>query len=301
MEESSRKILDFLAPLGYQFDAIVYVNQNIVSDILQQTGGVFFENIQMLIDANNFSTVFSLLVESKKYQTDDPTSTPKQILFDFIPVFFEHVMSYPDKKALLSTIEDIFETKDVFFWSADANIQKIITDFSLTFSISPDTLDFTYPVFTSLSGNKSDRYMERVFTKKYEILGNCDVQTTFRLSQKHSFPIETQTRIQSLAYQFQALGKHSLDEMLFIAGKGSNKQYIRFFLPKNAHVETSAAYSVQKTDTNTILTAFLETPSGGKSDISFSYRVPNPRCLGYGFTFQKQPGLQKGSLEIQKN
>jgi len=219
VEESSRKILEFLEPLGYQFDGIWYVNQNVVSDILATTGGVFFEDIQMRIDGENFSTVFSLLVESKRYQTDEADSTPKQILFDFIPVFLEHIAEYPDKKALVRTLQQIFTKKDVFFWSSDEKKMQLAKDFSLFFDATPETLDFVYPVFTSISGNKSDRYMQRTFAKDYEIFGNCDIRTTFQLSQKHVFPIETQTRIQSLAYTFQALGKHSLDEMLFIAGK----------------------------------------------------------------------------------
>jgi len=240
-------------------------------------------------------------MERNNNQTDEKESTPKQILFDFIPVFLEHIDRYPDKKALIQTIGEIFAKKNVFFWSSDEKKMQIAKDFSFLYDTTPKTLDFVYPVFTSISGNKSDRYMQRTFTKDYEILGNCDIQTTFQLDQKHVFPLETQTRIASLAYTFQALGRHSLDEMLFIAGKWPNKQYIRFLLPKEARLSAEENMTIRKKDDMTIVTVFLTTLSGGKSHLSFSYTLPNPKCLWYSFTFQKQPGLQKGSLEIQKN
>jgi hypothetical protein len=53
--------------------------------------------------------------------------------------------------------------------------------------IYPSTLDFAYPVFTSISGNKSDRYIKRNFEKEIKINEDCSVDTKLIITQRHSF------------------------------------------------------------------------------------------------------------------
>ncbi len=57
--------------------------------------------------------------------------------------------------------------------------------------------DFIYPLFTSISKNKSDRLMERTFTIDHT--STCD--RTVTLTQKHWFDLTERTRVTRLAHE----------------------------------------------------------------------------------------------------
>ena len=88
VENSSKAINFFVESLGYRVDGIVYINQNILLDFLENTWEMEFEKLWVPITKDNFSEIMSTLVEAKKYKVWT-LWTPKKILFDFMEEFVE--------------------------------------------------------------------------------------------------------------------------------------------------------------------------------------------------------------------
>jgi len=100
----------------------VYINQNLILNILKKIGPIYYDAVKRDITSENFSSLFSTLVEAKITKTHT-LATPKQILFDFITIFFEKIKSVEDYKFFVELFIESIEKKDVslYFFNTEEN------------------------------------------------------------------------------------------------------------------------------------------------------------------------------------
>ncbi len=94
-------------------------------------------------------------------------TTAKDILFDFMTAFEKRLVEVGAYSAYLEIILSEIQKGEVLFAHRDSKSAEFIESYipnSPYLSAAKEGGNFIYPVFTSLSGNKSDRYMNRVFT-----------------------------------------------------------------------------------------------------------------------------------------
>ncbi len=298
---SSNEIQKFLEKSWVHIDGIVYINQNVITDLLTQTWPLFFPEEQREISAENFPWIFSTLVESKVFK-EGTLGTPKQILFDFVPLFFTHVqdkLSYTD---LAWSLWNSFEKRDILLWSTNEEENQYLS--SLWLENEPknyDTyLDFAYPYFTSISGNKSDRSIQRSFSKIYTTDENCTITTDFEIRSQHTFSISDELEIKSFLYDQEILWMIDIDETLLIQWKWENKQYVRVYIPKNAVISSREDYTITQFSDYKEISFYLNTPLNTTRNFTFSYQILNPECQKYQFHFFKQSWLRGYDMKIQK-
>lgn len=301
IEESSLKIQEFLKNSEYKIDGIVYINQNIILNILKKIWPIYYDAVKRDITSENFSSLFSTLVEAKITKTHT-LATPKQILFDFITIFFKKIKSVEDYNFFVELFIESIEKKDVsfYFFNMEENdfFKQIWLEKSYDFK---SFFDFNYPVFTSISGNKSDRYISRSFEKTYVKKENCDISTSLKITQKHGFNINEEVYIKTLLYDMNALGQVDINTLLDIQWKGLNKQYIRVLIPKNAQVTQNKNITVKDFPEYKEVSFYLDTNTFFPSNIRFEYMIPNPECKNYTYNFIKQPGIKNYSIDVIKN
>lgn len=68
LKDSSNAINFFMQEAGIELDGIAYINQNSLIHLLEAVGSVYFPELETEINAENFSRVMSLMVESKNFQ-----------------------------------------------------------------------------------------------------------------------------------------------------------------------------------------------------------------------------------------
>lgn len=85
-----------------------------------------------------------------------------------------------------------------------------------------------YPVYTSLSGNKSDRYMTRSYQQSVSKTETCDFLVNSKIISEHHMPEQEQQEIQTMIQKFALEGENLLE----IQGAAKNRQYVRVLLPK---------------------------------------------------------------------
>lgn len=301
IEESSLKIQDFLKNSEYKVDGIIYINQNLISNVLEKIGPIYYDFVQRDITSENFSTLFSTLVEAKITKTHT-LATPKQVLFDFIDIFLEKIKSVEDYNVFIELFIESIEKKDVSFYlfkpEENTFLQEIWLEKTYDFK---NYLDFNYPVFTSISGNKSDRYITRSFEKKYAIQENCDIKTSFKIKQKHGFNINEEVYIKTLLYDMNALGQVDVNNILNIQWKWVNKQYIRVLIPKNAQVTQNKNISIKDYPEYKEISFYLDTNTLFESNFTLEYMIPNSECKNYDYFLPKQPGIKSYGIDMIKN
>lgn len=302
IEESSLRIKEFLDKTSLEkIDGIIYINQNIVLKFLDYFWWIYFDEVRRELNSSNFSMVTSTLVESKIYK-EWTLWTPKQILFDFILVFFEKLKERWDYLSYLKIFYEWIKENEILFYSFDEKQNQFLQNiFSKNDLINTDKMDFDYPVFTSISWNKSDRYVKRTFEKRVNIDENCTINTSFEIKSKHNFNITEELNIKNFLYDMWILWDVDIKEVLNIQWKSENNQYVRIYIPENAIINNSQNYKVKVLDNRKEISFYLQTPLLFESDFKINYSIPNKDCKEYDFDFIKQPWLKNYEFNYYKN
>lgn len=141
----------------------------------------------MDITHENFSEIMSLMVEAKVSKTSTLES-PKRILFDFMEVFTKKLLSDAKYVDYLQLLMQEAQNRDILMWSFNKKDNEFLRAMKLTGEIDYDaSLDSIYPVYTSLSGNKSDRYMDYLYNHTVtKIKENCDYEIIQKIKSSHN-------------------------------------------------------------------------------------------------------------------
>lgn len=113
--------------------------------------------------------------------------------------------------------------------------KKVIT------ASTPLSDNWAYPVFTSLSGNKSDRFIERTYVAETAKLSTCQVINTLTFTHKHTFKRENEDEIQSYLDMIGERDINFRNRILTIEGKGKNLNYVRLLVPIASSLTGSSA------------------------------------------------------------
>jgi len=288
LEDSSNDIKFFTDRAWIRLDWIIYINQNTLLRMLEKTGPMYFEPLEREITSENFSELMSLAVEAKTFK-QWTLWTPKQVLFDFIQHFVAKLIEDGDYYEYAKVIMHDIDSRDIMFWSFNQEQNKILSEFWVNGQIDySQSLDYLYPVYTSLSWNKSDRYMQR----KYEIdvisrEWSCDYDVNFQIRSTHAMSKNRRDDIQDFIQEYE-LDSPNLFEIQWAQ---RNRQYARVIIPKLSQVEEKQWTDVVDYGSRKWLEFFLETQLSETSIYEHSYTLENPKCENYSITIYKQPWI----------
>ncbi len=300
--ESARKINELAtASKLWPIDLVIGINTGLLSDIIDVTGPVKVPGIPMKLSKENIGLVLSMLVEAKEKIHGIPKSVISVLGDTLLDIIIERQKTMSLAKVLWKNLEH----GEILFASPRPEVQTALDDLHLFDTWKTSETDFIYPIFTSISKNKSDRIMQRTLTLD---TSNACIRTV-TLNQKHGWDIPTESRIKKMAFDLSLADR--LPVLLPIQGSGDNKQYIRFILPAGSTLESggkTTLKTLETSDEQTILGGYITTRTGGSSSLTFTYRVPQHLC-NTETQFFKQAGLknltvihkQRGIITLQKN
>lgn len=301
IETSSLKIKEFLDKAWYEVDWIIYINQNIILDFLDYFGWVYFPQIDKTLTWDNFSMMTSALVESKAFKSWT-LWTPKQVLFDFIIIFFDELKTKWDyKKYAEITLKWIKENEIIPYFFDEKENEFLKNIWFKNDLVDINYLDFNYPVFTSISWNKSDRYIKRSFEKNINIWNDCSIDTSLNIKTKHTFDIWEELSIKNFLYDMNVLWDIDINELLSVQWKWVNKQFVRVYIPKDAIIDNSDKYKIKVLDDRKEISFYQNTPLLFDSSFNINYTIPNTECKSYNYEFVKQPWIRWYDFIFNKN
>lgn len=297
-KDSAEAIWFFVDQAWIDIDGVIFINQNSLVRLLDITGPVYFDLLKRDISKNNFSEIMSLLVESKVFHVGT-LGTPKQVVFDFVPVFLSVLKEQGKYAEYLTFLLSEIKNREILIWFFDEEVQKLSADLGLSGDIDySDSFDFWYPVYTSISWNKSDRYMQRSYSYRVSSGEACSFDISVQMSSTHAMTKVHRDQIELLKNEFLL---EQSDELMFIQWTWRNRQFVRYLIPSEARNIQIQDGEVVDYGSRTWLEFFLETPLLQTSRYSFSYNLPNPECKLYSFKHYKQPGIKSYDIDISYN
>lgn len=297
IQKSSEKIKFFIEKSWYEIDGIIYINQNSLFKILNLVWEFDSKVLNTKINSLNFSLIMSSLVESKKSHIGT-LWTPKQVLFDFMEEFKQILKTKKINNIdVVKILLDDIKNREIIFYNFNELKRDLLEQLWLFNPIKyNETLDFNYPVFTSISWNKSDRFININFNKSIIKWEECSYIINFEIKLEHLFNKKDEKEILNTFKKFWI--KEDISRLLYIQWKWTNKQFIRVVIPINAIIQNKQ-YSIFKQDKNTkTIDFFLNTNRWEKSSYNIKYILPNINCKLYNYKIYKQPWVRKYNLNL---
>lgn len=294
IKDSSNTINFFTSRAWLNLDGIIYINQSSLLRMLELTWPIYSEKLEREISAENFSELMSLVVEAKTFKKWT-LWTPKQVLFDFMEDYSKKLISEWNYFEYLKVILHDIKSRDIMAWSFSNDDRKVLEDLDLVGNIDYDSsLDFAYPVYTSISWNKSDRYMEHSYTQTIAYWDNCSFNASLEMKLTHNMGKMKRERIQSLINEFE-LDSPNLFEIQWAS---PNKQYVRVILPSKSNIREQDGMEIVDYGSRKWVEFFITTEVQQSSFFTIDYTLPNPKCQDYTYKLYKQPGIKDFIIEM---
>lgn len=302
--DSAKKIGFFVEKAGFtSVDTMIAINQGIIIDLLKKYGPVKMEAYNLTIDADNFSRVVSTLVEArvfpyKKLDTGHTYQSPKEFLFRFMEALAKQLGEKRDIFGYLKIFHDHFQRHEILMASKNAETEAFLEQLGTRESWQESQGNFIYPIFTSLSANKSDRYMQRKLTTQTLSISGCTVHNTVKLHSDHTISVDERLKTEKLLHDFGITDPVEQARLGFIEGNGPNKQYIRFLVPKDSLLDPGTDMKTETgTGNYTIFSTFHRTEPAQNSSLEFGYTTKVPNCTPVMESYL-QPGIM--GMEVVK-
>lgn len=302
---SAEKIKWFLEhSRGPSVDTVIALDQKVIEDLLAVTGSIPLGYAGLHVDASNFSTTLSYLIESKLVSARQP----KQILAEFIPRFIDSLLNKKHYEALVRTLQEAILTRHLQAYSPDSEIEQLFTALHLDGRFIPPQkdADFLSLVSTSMGGNKSDRYIKSNIQHQSSIGLKGDLMDQLTLAREHTWSNADRQKIEAI---WKKLGSGALnyDTLLDLLGRGVNRNFMRLYVPKGSTFIEAHGIDLKtlriSEDLNHTVFAFEQFPlaAGQKDEATLRYQLPFQMDVKkggpYRFIIQKQAGVENQSLQ----
>ena len=266
---------------GGTVDGIITINPGVITDILKVVGAVYVPEFGINLSADNFVEKVQ-----KHIEVDAQGSyNPKQLLVDFAPLFMDRLFN-ADEQQLQQIGQYLLRrliNKDVMLYLTDSQLEGVVqtAGFSGEIYEAGAADDYLYVVESNLGGNKSSESLAREFAHQATVSGNGAVVDNLKLTYQHN-------------------GTGAFPD-------GTNKNYIRIYLPAGTKVTKLAGYDADTqidtsvSDGKTVVGFWLTTAPKDISVVELDYILPfridlsshQPR---YRLLVQKQSGLSQATF-----
>lgn len=279
-------------------DIVVWINQWITKQILELTWPIKLNinpDLEIIINKDNFSEVMSTLVEAKIWKD----ISPKDILFAFIDKVKTNITNNKSYKDLAEIFINNVLDWEVLIASNNSKFQNIIDDLQIVDKWKFDNWNIVYPVFTSISWNKSDRYLSRNFSIDSKEIKECVFQNTITLNTSHNMWESDTARIKLLLNNLWIISPNEIFESIKIQWNWPNNSFIRIIVPKNSKIisnnlspnSNSRSIKLVKHDNYSEISFYQKVFPTKSNSITISY-LSSPTNCDSEIKFYKQPWLQ---------
>jgi hypothetical protein len=294
----------------------IAIHQWLIEDILRKVGPVTVSWVTIPFTWDNFSLLMSTLVEAN-YGRENHA---KDILFSFIDAFTRKIHEKKSYMMVIESIRDYWNNGEILIASRDQATDDFLSkykkklpwecDQSLAYEspiVSGDTTinqkmpnqcsrNWIYPVFTSVSWNKSDRYIDRTYRSTVTKILGCKYENLITITNTHTFSQKENETILQYLDEAWVSSKEDREKYRFIQWNGKNKAFVRLFVPLWSELALGWKDIQSESNENaTVFSFMLEAPVGGSASKTIRYTTNIPNCQTYNseVDWYRQPWLRK--------
>ncbi len=302
---SAREIMWFLEhSKGPSVDTVVAIDQTVVESLLELTGPVVLPGFPFQLSAENFTDIVSFHAEAKITET----STPKQLLFDLIPMLQKEFAGANSFNTLADLAMEMVEGGHIQVYSADAKIQNLVTRFGLDGAMveAGEGADYLGVVTTAIGGNKSDQYMKTDLHHQTFVSEKGHLQNELSIKKAHTWNQDAESKVANLIERY-GTGQLTDESLYFILGRGPNLDYIRVYVPLGSQLQDASGVDLSQIEVSQDLgyTVFAYTHgpvnAGDSKEVTIRYLLPHKLSLkpadNYEFIAEQQAGAENVTLK----
>ncbi|EKE26583.1 MAG: hypothetical protein ACD_4C00238G0012 [uncultured bacterium (gcode 4)] len=294
--ESVEKINFFYEKWGWaSIDSVIAINQNLITDFLMKYWKVNLPEVNIDITNKNFSLIMSTLVENKFGKVD----SPKDILFKFTEKLEQKLLDRKDFFWYFDIISDNFKKWEILISSRNEEIQNFLEQYNYSEKWKYDESNWFYPVFTSISWNKSDRYMQRTFNIETKANSDCSISNKFSFISTNTFWENEKNEIEKLFNDLKITDIWERERLTIIEWAWENRQFVRILVPKWTKLNSKAEnINIDTSNSNYDFIKFYTiTPKSKISTQNFEY-ITYPKSCSNQTNFYRQPWLNNYKVNI---
>ncbi len=306
---SAQQAMDFYEKeSGRSVDGVIAINASVAQSILDVMGPQQLPGFAASLNASNVNTVLSGLVEAKVSKGE----SPKSPLFELLKMLTQKLQN--DPKTMLSlgpVLLQQIQDKQIMLFHKDQGVQTLLSSLGWTAETQKFSAiegDFVVPVITTMSPNKTERYMKTRAVHQSTVQDDGTVLDQLTLERSHTFNSATLIWLKSELRNFGFNAWNSDLEALM--GAGENHSGIRIYLPEGVQLIDVSGDLLRddlalKYDPIQDLSYYnwdQWLKPGESQSFTLTYRLPqrlNSAFSEYGFTWLKQPGA--GGVDFEKN
>lgn len=289
---------------GPSVDSVIAVNQSILEKFLELTGPIQVPGLKAPITSENYDTVLSYVIESKLSGAKDP----KEVLKNLVPLVQRELLKKENFIELIKIIKDEITRKNILAYSGDMDVEKFFDNTKMSGKMlkPAENEDYLSVVTTSISGNKSDKFIEQELLHDTWISKNGEIINQLSVTRAHTWSSKILWQWQNILSEF---GFTEMSETVKdILGRGQNKSVVRVYIPKGSEIlETTSIPDIEKKYDETLDKEYfifrMEVAQGEEETATIDYKLPfklkfSP-LLTYKLNVQKQPGNTNTTLVKQ--
>jgi len=303
---SAKQIMWFLEhSRGPSADTVIAIDQTVAEKLLKLTGPVHLKGFPFDINTDNFNDLFSYLIESKTSET----STPKQLLIDFIPVLKEKLTNLNNFSDIIGAISELMQGRHIQVYSRDADVEVLTERFHIDGKIIAPVknTDYLSVITTSIGGNKSDAFIKTQVTHRTDVSRFGELTDHLLIDKTHTWQESDFAYWKKLMERY-GTGKVDEKTLRFINGAGENIDYMRAYTPKGSRLLSAEGVDIKDVkiseDLGYTVFGFIFGPvsSGESKTVKLVYTLPYSLDLNkpmdvYRFVVQNQAGAQNVNLK----
>ncbi|KKT74086.1 MAG: hypothetical protein UW70_C0067G0003 [Candidatus Peregrinibacteria bacterium GW2011_GWA2_44_7] len=218
---------------GPSTDHVITVDLETVRQLLAMIGPVAVEGLQKPLEADQFETVLSYIVESKLSGAE----SPKTIFNSFIPAVEAQLREGGEGFPLVGLISEMARQKHLALYSKQEDIQAFFERWGMAGKIvaPPANEDVLMVVSTSLGGNKSDAYLSQRVDHHTVLTQSGALLDTLTLTRQNNWSETEKEKVRELlgSYGFKAID----EEVMTILGAGTNVAGLRVYVPQGVSLQ----------------------------------------------------------------
>lgn len=285
---------------GPNVDSVIAVNQNLLADLFTVTGPVTVPGLKAPLTKENYQNVLSYIIESKMTGVE----SPKTVLGDFIPVFIKQLFRSSDLRILAAQLSMGIEDGDVMAYSSHQDVQALFDLWGISGRTkkTESNQDYLAVVGTSIGGNKSDFYLEQKLDHSTLVMEDGSVVDELLVTRTHHWSKQNLEKLKNMlgGFGFSDFPDYLLD----ILGRGTNKAFIKVYVPRGSELIATDGIDKSKIETHqdqeldkTFFMFEMDVNADSTEQVRLSYRLPFRLDLSpiskYQFFVQGQPAINK--------
>ncbi len=260
-------------------DGVIAINTQVMSAIMTVIGDIELPERHITITADNFADVVY-----GEIQKVEKTSNPKAILSELNPILMQRIMSLSrdDLNKLTPLLLEQITKKNIMLYTRNADLQKILSQMNWSGELKETAPkeDYLMVARANMGGVKSSKNITDT------IQHQVNISSTGKITEKLI-----------LTYTHTGTGK---------SPDGTNKDYVRVYLPKGATVKNIIGYDVaekivtEPAHEKTFFGFYVTTNPGETKIITLDYQAPfmldTAKGESYSLYVQKQAGTVNTSF-----